>query len=143
MTRSWRDEATCSPADGACARTTSLLSASAAFAREDVEPSNRFVEVLNFHGGRAYHVNYNDQTAVEKINRWASNATLGEIRGAVGPEFVRPDTKLMVINILYFKGEAHFKEDRKEHLLFAKLGLGVFFSLLKIESTFFFQTYSL
>ncbi|CAH1969976.1 unnamed protein product [Acanthoscelides obtectus] len=47
----------------------------------------------------------NTNIAAGTINGWVSNATNGVINDFVAPDTLRPDTKMLVTNALYFKGK--------------------------------------
>lgn len=64
--------------------------------------------------------------ASEEINAWAQNETEDRIKDLLSPEFISPDTRLVLANAVYFKASwaSSFVEERTEDGAFALLGDG-------------------
>jgi serpin B len=70
--------------------------------------------VADFYGGALHEVNFRagpDQ-AIRAINAWVSDKTREKIRELIRRDFISDDTRLVLTNAIYFKGqwEAEFEE---------------------------------
>jgi serpin B len=72
--------------------------------------------VADFYGGALHEVNFRAQPdeAVRTVNAWVSDKTREKIRELIRRDFISADTRLVLTNAIYFKGqwEAEFESPR-------------------------------
>nr|WBB28748.1 antichymotrypsin-1-like [Yponomeuta cagnagella] len=56
----------------------------------------------------------NSQAAADVINKWAEEETRGNIKNAVSPDVLTPDTALALFNVIYFQGHWNVPFEAKE-----------------------------
>ena len=90
---------------------------------EDLDESAEFQESsLTFYDTRIAKVDFKEsyERAREEINGWVEENTARKIKGFLPPGAVNQDTRLALINVIYFKGTwLHaFKHDKTHHARF-------------------------
>jgi serpin B len=99
------------------ARPHRLDIASAIFTQHDHDPLLNFVKLLETHYAAQPHlVDFVSQSATARkvINDWAAEMTRDQIRDVVSPDEVNSQTRLVLANAVYFKGdwEQAFEQSR-------------------------------
>jgi serpin B len=63
--------------------------------------------VADFYDGALHVVNFRTQPdeAVQTMNAWVSTKTREKIKELIQRDFISPDTRLMLTNAIYFKGQ--------------------------------------
>lgn len=63
-----------------------------------------YVPVLqNYYGADVYSADFSSNATVENMNQWVSTATNGKIDQII--DMLKPDTRLVLFNAVYFKGD--------------------------------------
>lgn len=76
--------------------------------RNTFQVENNFLNVLRqSFGAEVAGLNFNDPSAKDKINGWASSQTNGKIPKVI--DEIRPEHVLFLMNALYFKGDWKYK----------------------------------
>jgi serpin B len=97
-----------------------LATANALWGQEGYHFKTAFQEAIaDFYDGALHEVNFRAQPdeAVKTINAWVSAKTREKIRELVKRDFINDDTRLILTNAIYFKGEweARFQKSATEH----------------------------
>jgi serpin B len=85
-----------------------LLTANALWGQHDYPFKSDFQEVIaDFYDGALHVVNFRTQPdeAARAINAWVSTKTREKIRELIQRDFLSPDTRLILTNAIYFKGQ--------------------------------------
>jgi serpin B len=85
-----------------------LLTANALWGQQDYHFKPDFQEAIaDFYDGALHVVNFRTQPdeAARAINAWVSDKTREKIRELIQPDFISPDTRLILTNAIYFKGQ--------------------------------------
>jgi serpin B len=85
-----------------------LLTASALWGQQDYHFKPDFQEAIaDFYDGALHAVNFRTQPdeAARAINAWVREKTRDKIRELIQPDFITPDTRLILTNAIYFKGK--------------------------------------
>ncbi|MCA9049840.1 MAG: serpin family protein [Planctomycetaceae bacterium] len=75
---------------------------------EGVDYQPTFLSILRqTYGAELFVLNFADQPkkAVEEINAWIAHETSGRIRNLASPQMITRDTKLLLTNAVYFRGQ--------------------------------------
>jgi serpin B len=97
-----------------------LVTANALWGQEGYHFKPGFQEAIaDFYDGALHEVNFRAQPdeAVRTINTWVSEKTREKIRELVKRDFINDDTRLILSNAIYFKGqwEARFQKSATGH----------------------------
>jgi serpin B len=101
--------------NGEGGRAFQLVTANALWGRQGFHFKADFKKaVAAFYDGAFNEVNFVAQPdkAMETINAWVSDKTREKIKDLIHRDFITPDTRLILTNAIYFKGQwdKHFKE---------------------------------
>jgi serpin B len=97
-----------------------LATANALWGQEGYHFKPAFQEAIaDFYDGALHEVNFRTQPdrAVRTINAWVSDKTREKIRELLKRDFINADTRLILTNAIYFKGqwEARFQKSATGH----------------------------
>lgn len=81
------------------------------YSAEGITLKKKFLDILdNYFSSTVEEVNFSkSQEAAEKINQFASDQTNGLINNVILPNSLSSDTKLVLMNAIYFKGTWKYK----------------------------------
>ena len=93
------------------------------YAQEGLALLPNFVSILSKHYRNEVHaVDFKTEAdnVAKKINDWVSETTKQRIKDLLAPGVLTADTRLVLVNAIYFKGEwvHQFKESRTEKATF-------------------------
>jgi len=94
-----------------------LNSANALWAQQDYKFSKDYFEnVEKYYGGKATNLDFrkNPEGSASTINKWVENQTKNKIKNLISPDAINEDTKLILTNAVYFKGEWIKKFNKKD-----------------------------
>ena len=84
-----------------------LTAANSLWCQQDYQFSKSFLDLVRMHyNGDAHQVDFKNsaQAAGTEINEWVEQKTKGEIKDIIGQGQLTPDTRLILCNAIYFKG---------------------------------------
>jgi serpin B len=85
-----------------------IATANSLWCQQDYRFANTFLDLVRTqYDGDTRQVDFRNaaQAARSEINEWAEQNTKGKIKGAIGPGQIKPDTRLILCNAIYFKGK--------------------------------------
>ncbi len=85
-----------------------LRSANSLWVEKTYSVLDSYLEVIEkYYGGDAQNIDFknNPQISRQTINQWVSNQTNNKIKDLFGEKSITEDTKLVLANAIYFKGE--------------------------------------
>lgn len=96
-----------------------LAIANAFWVQQDYPLLRAYTDVLkNYYHSEAYNVDFTHkdtrEEAVKKINMWAANNTYDKIRQVLTLDDVKPLTRLILTNAVYFKANWLYQFDKKQ-----------------------------
>ncbi|XP_038207114.1 serine protease inhibitor 3/4-like [Zerene cesonia] len=107
----------------------------------DLNPAFKTTAIRNF-GSEVTPMNFaSSEEAAKKINKWVADNTKNRITDMLPPEIFNPNTQLVLVNVVYFKGlwETKFKPEatmpREFHL---SNGQSVIVPFMRLQTSFKF-----
>ena len=93
----------------------SVLVSQALCVAEKYQLNDEYVSsIQKYLGADLFKVNFsNPESALEKVNHWVATNTNGKIDHLLGPRDVSSETRLILLNALYFKGQWRMPFDPK------------------------------
>jgi len=84
-----------------------LTTANSLWCQQNYQFAKSFLDLVRvYYGGDVRQVDFKNsaQAVAGEINEWVEQKTKGKIKGAIGPGQVTTDTRLILCNAIYFKG---------------------------------------